>query len=396
MHRSFSARRVLVSSFFFGSLLSLAILPRPAAGDDAPGTLDGKPLPADAVVLRPALLNDPVIGKDAYSVLVPSGWKMQGDVTWLPGAPTAVFDISVSNPALKAAWREFPRTLYVSQGRGAVGSLTPTGLEIRPLPASAEEYVLKVLAPQYVAEVASAKDVKVVSQMDLPEVAKASTAGDPLHRPATSTRIRITYTAAGEAVERDFVVTIVMPNPQPVNPNYRGPAIATPIMWIAQVTTYRAPAGKLDALLPTMVNIESSLKVQLPWYNAEVQVAANYVQHQAQIDNQILGDQAGAIAARARIFHQMATAASDQVSQQIQQNFAAQQTAKAQEQTQFMHYIQGTSAYTNPNDGSTLVLPSNYKFQYVSNNGDVIQTDDATFQPPVDPKTSWQQMQKAN
>jgi hypothetical protein len=89
MHQLFRARFLLLS-FFILSLLSTAILPRPAAGDDAPGTINGKPLPADAVVLKPALLNDPVLGMDAYSVLVPSAWKMQGDVTWLPGAPTAV------------------------------------------------------------------------------------------------------------------------------------------------------------------------------------------------------------------------------------------------------------------------------------------------------------------
>jgi hypothetical protein len=90
----------------------------------------------------------------------------------------------------------------------------------------------------------------------------------------------------------------------------------------------------------------------------------------------------------------MAQKASDQVSQQIRENFANQQRAKAENQEQFMHYINGTASFRDPNDGSKLTLSNSYKYQYISNEGGIFQTNDPTLSPPVDPKTSWQQLEK--
>jgi hypothetical protein len=361
--------------------------------------LAGAAMPADAVVMHPQMLFDPVLGKNAYSVLVPDQWKMQGAVTWPPGMPTAIFDLSVSNPAEHAAWREFPRLLYVAgvrenfnrnfpnqpgraEQRFPEGTILPSGLEVRALPATPREYVEKILAPQYCLEVANATDINIVSETDLPDYAKAHTDRDPFHRQTKSTRIRMTYTTPGGPVEREFVASLCVANPGPTT------------MWIAEVTSCRAPKGKLDALLPTFANIESSVKVQLPWFNAECQVAEMYLKRQQEMENEILRDQAGAIAARARIFHELAQQASDQVSDHIRENFAAQQQAKSEAAAQFIHYINDTASYTDPNDGSSLTLSSSYRYQYISNHDDIIETNDPSFTPPVDPSTSWQQLEK--
>ena len=87
--------------------------------------------------------------------------------------------------------------------------------------------------------------------------------------------------------------------------------------------------------------------------------------------------------------------ASTELSQSIRDNFQKQQEAKAKNQEAFMHYVNDTSGYTNPHDGSKLALPANYKYSYISNHGDIIQTNDATFHPQVDPATSWDTMEKS-
>ena len=110
----------------------------------------------------------------------------------------------------------------------------------------------------------------------------------------------------------------------------------------------------------------------------------------------MLQDQANAIAYRSRVLHEISQQASNQVSNDIHDRFVNQQKAKSDTQAQFMHYINGTASFSNPNDGSTLTLPSNYKYQYISNNDEVILSNDPTFSPPVGPSTSWQQMGKAN
>ena len=372
--------------------------------------------PADAVVLRPQMLFDPVFGKNAYSVLTPEKWKMQGEVLRTPGLPTPEFDISVADPVQHTAWREFPRILFVDgvrehqisqfpnqrawiERQWAEGTITPMGLEVRKQPASPREYVQKVLVPRFVPEVANATDVNVVSEVDLPDFAKAHTDNDPFHRPARSSRFRITYTTPTGPVEREFVSTLIFDTDTDKAPRQQSGARPAPPptgIWIAEVTTCRAPKGRLDAMMPLFATIESSLKVQLPWYNTECQVAEMYLKQQREIEAEILGDQAGAIAKRAKIFHEMAQKASDQVSEHIRDNFANQQKAKAENQEQFMHYINGTASFTDPNDGSKLTLSNSYKYQYISNQGDIFQTDEPTLNPPVDPKTSWRQLEKSS
>jgi len=50
----------------------------------------------------------------------------------------------------------------------------------------------------------------------------------------------------------------------------------------------------------------------------------------------------------------------------------------------------GQKDYVNPRDNSTVTLPYGYQYNYVSNDRtQVILTNSPTFQPPVDPKTSW-------
>jgi hypothetical protein len=364
------------------------------------------PLPGDAVVLHPQSLYDAGLQKNAYSVLAPEDWKLQGQITWVPALPTPFVDLSVADPDIHAAWRQFPRIGYVdgvrqnyeamfpnqkeqAEQKYADGQMAPSGFEIRALPQTPRDYVVNILAPKLCLELANAKDVQVISETDMPDFAKAQADADPLHRQYISSKFRLGYTAPDGPVEREFVATLIIQR-------FPGSKIGPTMMWMGDATTCRAPQGKLDALMPTFIAIGSSVRVLLPWYNEEMQVAQMFLQQQRQMEAQMLQEQSQAIDQRMQILRQEAQESSQEVSDRIQQNFQAQQQAKSQEQTAFMHYINNTTGYTDPNNGSTISLESNYKYQYESNNGDIIQTNDPTFQPPVDPKTSWQPMQKAN
>ena len=362
-------------------------------------------MPADARVMRPQKLFDPGIGKDAYSVLVPDQWKMQGQVWWTPGLPTPYFDLSVADPEHHVAWRQFPRLIYVDgvlenwlaafpdrraegQRRFAEGTLTSDGLENRKLPASPREYVEKILAPKLCLEFANAKDVTLVFEKDLPEMARAITNSDPTRRPARSCRFRVAYTAPDGPVEREFVVTLIV---QHFTPH---PGAAPSVLWIGEAATCRAPKGKLDALMPIFTAIGSSVAPLPDWYNIMIQTAEAFVHQVQQADEQIIKDQRDAMNARMKILTAAARQANADTSDRIRQRFDDQQNAKAQVQRQFMHYVTDTSSFRNPHDGSTVTLKANYRYQYVNNFGEIIQTNDPTFKPPVDPKTTWRQMDK--
>ena len=363
--------------------------------------------PGTAVMMKNQTLHDDGLGMDAYSVLVPEGWKLQGAIEWMPALPTPLVDISVANTETHEAWRQFPRIGYVAGVRAnqeamypaqrqrieqqlAEGSMTSNGYEVREIPKTGHDYAVKVLSPKLCPEVAKATDVKIISEEQMPEYAKTQADGDPLHRDFTSWRTRMTYTAADGPVEREWVVTII------VGKNDTGRFPAT-YFWLADATTWRAPLGKLDGLRPTFTAIGSSVKTLLPWFNLETQAAVMFLQRQQQAEGQILNDQRNAINQRMQILRDEARQASQEVSDRIRTNFAARSSRpSAQSQRQFMHYVNDTAAFKDPNNGSTVTLDAGYKYQYMSNNGDVLQTNDPTVQPPVDPTTSWKAMDRTN
>ena len=364
--------------------------------------------PADALVMRKQMLFDPYAKMDAASVLVPAGWKMKGSTNWIPGdAGGPQIEVVVLNPVQTAGVRMYPNLFFVDgvrenekrlamqmdpsgqrwasfEPRFREGQRDTPGVEIRQQPKSPRDYVLNLLLPKLRPSLAADKEMTVVSEMDLPGVDKAKAASSVLPNARfTSSRFRIAYTGPKGPVEEEFICTIrSWPTGQP-------PRATT--MWSANVTSAFALRGKLDALLPTLTAITSSESMQLPYANFVWQIGQMINQRWAEKLRQ-MGDDENE---RIRIYGEMQRRASAEVSDRIRANFQRQQEGKALAQEAFMHYIKDTRGYTDPHDGSKLALPANYKFNYISNRGDIIQTDDPTFHPPVDPSTSWNQMEKS-
>ncbi len=67
-----------------------------------------------SITMKKQVLHDDGLGMDAYSVLVPEGWKLQGAIDWKPALPTPWVDISVANSAAHEAWRQLPRIGYMA------------------------------------------------------------------------------------------------------------------------------------------------------------------------------------------------------------------------------------------------------------------------------------------
>ena len=185
-------------------------------------------------------------------------------------------------------------------------------------------------------------------EKELPDMVQAATKTDPLHRPARSSRFRVAYTAPDGAVEGEFVVTLIVGR----FPPHRGPGPSA--IWIGEVATCRAPKGKLDALMPTFISIGSSVEPLPDWFNIMVQTAEMFVHQVQQADDQIFKDQSEAIEARMKILRDAARMASADASDRIRQRFADQQKAKDQVQRQFMHYVNDTASFRDPNNGSTV------------------------------------------
>ena len=153
--------------------------------------------------MKAAVQLDPVLNQNAYALLVPEGWKFQGEIVWAGPTPNPWPHLSVANPALHAAWRLFPRMFYVADLNNPnypPGSTLPaTGFEVEPLPASAQQFLKERLIRKYIPEVDKATDVRLISKTDMPEVADAIAKSDPLHRTINVTRVAHRLHRAGGA-----------------------------------------------------------------------------------------------------------------------------------------------------------------------------------------------------
>ena len=361
---------------------------------------------------------------DAATLLVPEGWKLESRVNWVAGIDGLVkLDVAVSDPSGRGVARFYPRLVFIDgvreaairtdQTGGAMRQFYETNLaegkrfngvgnEIRRQPPTPRQYLQQFVLPRLRPDLAEARDLKVVSEKDLPDYAKAVAAGVGAGSQSRASRIRVTYTpnaagaagsgsgsgaaagagaAGAEAVEEEFVCTLTATRIG------AGPNSYT--QWFGDADSYRAPAGKLDALLPTFAVVRGSLAPELPWFNLVQQIGQMLVNAEKDKLQRMIDD----TAARMDALHAYARRAGAEVSQRIRDNFERQQKVKADQHDRFMDYVNDVQAYRNPNDGSTLKLPAGYRYAYVSNNGGVIYTNEAGYQPPADPKTSWQQLE---
>jgi hypothetical protein len=379
--------------------------------------------PAGTIIMRRNMIFDPIMRTNAFSILVPESWKLDSNISWAQIKVVPFVTISVSNPALRAEWHRYPRGFYVdgvrenyiraypagraeAEERFAEGKTVPLGETIHKLPATPRAFLEQILIPASCPDIAADKSARVTAVTDMPDVAKTQTDHDMLHRPCQVNRVRFAYNTPDGPMEREFICTMAVSDLRDksgrltLGPNY---------MYVTETTSRTAPSGKLDALLPTLIAIESSVTQQLPWFNLQITLGEQALRQQQQMlaaemqkqkdriaaEGKMLQDQRDAINERQRIMHDAAVQQSNDVSDRIQKNFANQQAAKADGQERFMHYITDTGKYKDPNDGSMITLP-NTQYQYENNHGDIIGTNDPTYRPPIDPSTSWQQMEKVN
>jgi hypothetical protein len=110
------------------------------------------------------MINDSVMGTDAYSILVPDGWKLDSNIAWDGIKPIPLITISETDASQHATWKHYPRTFYVDGIREnyirlfpnrqadiekamAEGQQTAMGDIIHKLPNSPREYLEQIFIP---------------------------------------------------------------------------------------------------------------------------------------------------------------------------------------------------------------------------------------------------------
>ena len=302
--------------------------------------------------------------EQAFSFLLPKGWTTEGGVFNVnplqmngPGnTVTPKCDLSVKADAggsVMLRWAPGWNYADLSLSPSGWGTFRPgmhyQGMPVRPV-IGARQFLtdlLKTMRPQ-------ATDIKVVAEDPMAEVVAAyARRAEPINQNLQKmglapTRFEalalvVEYREAGEHYREVLSTTIA---------DARGGAF----MWSNDDTiVFRAPASRFDDWKPALDTIRASRQPNPQWVAAVTKAT---------------GERAKAALETQRYIADVAS--------QIVENRRRTHAEIRHEQWLF---ISGQEEYTNPFNGQTERDTSHYRYRWVNNQGDVIYTDENSFDP---------------
>ena len=362
--------------------LSIKRAPLPAApgslAPEPPPTGQAKP-PPGVLKLHKAGIRDELAGMDAYRLLVPEGWQVDGGVAWRPDRPAVPADITVRvrNPRGPQELAIFPSQLFnwsplleqaIQHGQKYLGCevLRPVDGPLAALKA--------IVAPRFRPELRGR--FQVVAESELPRLARAAAPsyqqpGVPVN--VRAGRIRIEYPLADRQFQEDLTCVFF---------TVEGPS---GVMWaVDQITSARTEKGKLDEERPLFETVLFSARPDLEWFDQYMAVSRILVEGANQTQAQVME--------RARIQR----AASQHVSETIRSAYQARQATMDRVARNYDEKaVRGVQAYWNPLDGSRVEVPDQYEHVWTNPQGEYIYSNSASYDPNVGSNRNWQELEKA-
>jgi hypothetical protein len=329
--------------------------------------------------LKKISVPDPMIGGDAFTMLIPEGWKVEGGVQWqfqwanLVTGKMRAFDPKSSAvlevlPVTPACFDESGR-MFLQPGANYMGSYV-----IAP-PRDVKQYVEAIFVPLFRKDV---EGLKVGALVPLPAVAKAveknvQEAG--VAKRVESGKVRLEYSTGGKAMEEDVYITLVQSRSQMV------PGM---VMWTCEHQYgFRAEKGKLDALAPLLQAMVSSVVVDLKWYAGYAQVVA--LRNKGQMDQ---------IRAAGELSRQISRN-NDEMIASMRSSWQERQASEDRVYQQFSESVRGVETYKNAFDERPVELPSGYDSVWVNSSGEYVLSNEGGYDPNVGSTLEWKRLEHA-
>ncbi len=343
------------------------------------GRVHAKPESARVYDFFPAhIIDRQITGLEAFSVLVPKGWKYEGGIVWRlhPTAPAAPA-LRIWDPGGVAEFAVFPVLSFVASSDPNAYLQYPFGSnylgnEVRPTPSGPIEALKTIVLPRYFSNIAN---YRVVREELLPALAQATRAENPDEPGITTTvsaaKIGIEYEQNGVPVEQEIYCSIVQKT------------FYTLTSWtIDKVFSFKAAKGKLIEESPRFLTMTYSMRLSLPFFNKLYQLIQALVHYKLQdIANQ------GVIS---RIISQT----NDEISAERRQ--AYENTRRADERTteSFGDAMLGLENYYDPIREETVKLPIGGVQAWTNNLGEYRIGLDQDYNPNIGDNVNWQRMDR--
>ena len=329
---------------------------------------------------------DPTTGMEAFRLLIPKGWRAQGQITWSanPALP-AQARLRFSSPTGAEEFNLFPTQAYFWTNNRLFLTTNPPGtLRFNTLvmsPMDLHTAFTRVIIPQARSGVSG---IKIVKTNEVPELAKIAE-GQPVQGVrsyASGGKMRIEYQENGRPMEEEIYAAVS----QFVTdlPGSAGaPGYFINYWYIDYVFSFKAEKNRLDSQAKVFQTMIYSMKVNPRWFAKVVNVKEMMVQ------NIIRG-----IKAIGRIGDMVARAGSEMRESQMR-DWERRQQANDRIIQNFTDHIRGVERFNDPFAGKEVELPSGYGRAFANNLGEYIVTDSPSYNPNIGSNLHWEELRPA-
>ena len=303
--------------------------------------------------------------EQAFTVLVPDGWKTRGGILRVnpltqdgPGNIIAAkLDFAVTKDDQNSVFiYSVPQILYCDPaklvttqlGYNQVGG-TYRGMPLYPLP-SAQDYLLQMLFPQLHPQ---ASQVQIVEQRSLPELAQKywqqqQASGIPSTSSYDAGFAIVTYVENGVAYKEKLLTVIH---------DYGELGVG---MWEnSETTVTRAPLNEFEMWEPVLLMIQDSVRTNPQWWAMELQ---------GQIQR-----------------GEMAYKSQQEINRIAEEIVAHRRETNAEIRNDMYLMMSNQEEYINPYTNEIDIGSNQYQNRWVNSRGDVLYTDDRDYDPNWDP-----------
>jgi hypothetical protein len=372
--------------------LLVAILASVAAGTavDAAGrppvARDAASAPAAPLTFVPYRYVDPVVGMEAFRLLIPKGWQAEGGIAWSmnPALPAAM-RFRFYDPQGLAQFELLPTQSYFWTDNALFLSTNPPGT-LRfgtrvAAPVDLDGAFSRVLLPQFRGGL---QDWQLLGRERVPELAALAlgAAVPGVEARGDAGKIRFAYRVDGQACEEEMYAAVTNFVTRLPPSLMAGPSFID-YWYVDYVFAFRAARGGLDANSRIFQTMVFSLQVNPRWFAKVVNTKEELAQ-MAIRGIQAVG-RAGDIAARA----------SSNLREEQQADWERRQAAKDRAAENFSDNIRGVERFTDPHSGNEVELPSGYGHAWSNNLGEYIITESADYNPAIGSNLQWVPMPPA-
>lgn len=330
--------------------------------------------PGKSIKFRRLSIHDPGINNiEAFSFLIPEGWKPDGGITWF-GDYSILCNLllKITDPQSGAQIEFLPiqnfthlsnPVIPMAEGTNYMGNIVHRPIE------DMGEIVTRLYAPKAAPHLANAK---LESRERLAKVEQLVQKNWGGQSSVKSERLRYAYELNGAPWNEDVYLTAVY------TPTQLG------VFWsVTSACALRAPRGVLDQLTPLMTATVSSCHMSPDWYGGYMYVQKLFNNRQMQG------------IANAKAISDTITRNSEEIRKTFADSYRQQQESQDRISQARSETMRGVETYQNPYEGRPVELPSGYNNAWVNRQGEYVLSDTAGFDPNVGSTQEWSQLKLA-